>query len=170
MMTSSNESEIPHGTTEGFRRAMRALASGVCVVASRTADGQARGIAMTAVMSLSFDPPTLLLAINRSASLIEPLIEKGTFSVNILGEDDGDWCQTFTSAPFDERFKEDDWLDHASGVPLYRRAIATVICDVDAADPFGTHMIVRGLVRDCELGDHTRALIYLDGSYARAAG
>ncbi len=154
---------------EAFRHALRALASGVCIVASRDAAGNPRGIAMTAVMSLSFEPPSMLLAINKTASLLDPLLENGTFSINVLGEDDADWCHQFVTTPVETRFAAEDWDDHASGVPAYRKAIASIICDVDGTDAFGSHMIVRGVVRDAICGDNKRGLIYLDGNYARTA-
>jgi len=50
-----------------FRAAMRLLASGVALVTTCDDKGAPCGIAMTAFMSLSMEPPSLLLAINRTA-------------------------------------------------------------------------------------------------------
>ena len=158
----------PQMDIDFFRQAMRALASGVCIVASRNEAGAPRGIAMTAVMSLSFEPPSLLLAVNRQSSLLPTMQSNARFSVNILGDDDGDWCQNFVSAPADTRCAETDWADCDSGAPVLRRAIASIVCEVDAIENFGSHAIIRGLVLKTAVGDHRRALIYLDGRYAKA--
>ena len=82
-----------------FRAAMRLLASGVALVTTSDAAGAPCGIAMTAFMSLSMDPPSLLLAINRTASLLAPLEANGRFAVNILAADQAQACQTFVTAP-----------------------------------------------------------------------
>lgn len=154
---------------DAFRQAMRRLASGVSIVASRDAGGQPCGIAMTAVMSLSFDPPSMLIAVNRSASLLEPLLAKGRFSINTLGHTSECWCREFVGAPSDRRFAPSDWQDHSSGVPVFNDAIAAVICDVDQAEPFGSHYVIRGIVRDVAVREPHEGLIYLDGRYARPA-
>ena len=47
--------------------------------------GNRFGILATAVSSLSFDPPSVLVCVNRSASLHGPLASAETFCVNVLG-------------------------------------------------------------------------------------
>ena len=151
-----------------FRQAMRALASGVCIVASRNETGELRGIAMTAVMSLSFEPPSLLLAVNRQSTLLPSLKANSQFSVNILGDSDGEWCHNFVGTPADKRCEQVDWSDCANTAPILRRAIASIACVVDAIENFGSHAIVRGLVSRTMVKDHRHPLIYFDGRYAKA--
>lgn len=152
---------------EGFRQALRRFASGVTVVASKGEDGMPRGIVMTAVMSLSFDPPSMLIAINRSASLLPAVEQSGHFSINVLGCDDRDWCHAFATTSIEERFREEDWAQDECGAPVLRNALASIVCDVDQAEPFGSHMVIRGLVRDAAFRQDADGLIYLDGQYAR---
>lgn len=154
---------------DAFRQAMRRLASGVSIVASRDAQGIPCGIAMTAVMSLSFDPPSMLIAVNRSASLLQPLLANGRFSINILDHCSEGWCREFVRATPDKRFAPGEWAEHVSGVPIFRDALASVICEVDQAEPFGSHYVIRGLVQDVAVREPHEGLIYLDGRYARPA-
>lgn len=70
---------------ERFRGAMRGVASTVCIVAAPTNDGP-RGMTATAVMSLSVDPPTLAVAVNRSASLNPSVVEGAPVSIQVLAE------------------------------------------------------------------------------------
>ena len=49
---------------QGFRDAMRQLASGVCVVTLGAGD-ERKGLTATSVSSLSAEPPTLLVCVNR---------------------------------------------------------------------------------------------------------
>ena len=153
---------------EGFRQALRRFASGVTVVASVAQDGTPRGIVMTAVMSLSFDPPSMLIAINRSASLLPAVEHSGRFSINVLGSDSKDWCNAFATTDVARRFAADDWIYDERGVPVLRDALSSIVCDVDQAEPFGSHMVIRGLVRATHFRQDTDGLIYLDGRYARS--
>lgn len=151
-------------TPAAFRAAMRRLASGVALVTTADDAGARYGIAMTALMSLSMDPASLLLAINRDASLCRPLLACRRFGVNILGRDDEAMCQAFVSAPAGERFAHARWATH-DGIPLLETALARIVCTLDKAEPFGSHMVIRGLVDYVALEPSTDALVYVDGRY-----
>lgn len=148
-----------------FRLAMRRLASGVALVTTADAAGQPCGIAMTAFMSLTMEPPALLIAVNQTASLCPPLLERGSFAVNILSEAQAAACNTFVATPSAERFGTVAWSGTEEGIPIVHGAVATILCSVDKAEPFGSHMIVRGLVQRVMLGESERPLAYLDGRY-----
>ena len=154
---------------ELFRGAMRRLASGVVLVTTCGADGQPYGIAMTAIMSLSMDPPSMLLAVNRTASLCEPLLASGEFSINIMAWDDAEACQSFVSAPAAERFATMDWNMGERGLPLLTSSVANILCSIDKAEPFGSHMVIRGLVQKVVLGEDRNPLLYVAGRYGQAA-
>lgn len=152
-----------------FRGAMRRLASGVALVTTADEGGTRYGIAMTALMSLSMEPPSLLIAVNRTASLCEPLVARGRFGISLLGRDQEQACQDFVSAPADRRFEVADWDTHESGIPLLRSALAGIVCTLDQAEPFGSHMVIRGLVDYVSLAATSDALVYLDGRYGGIA-
>lgn len=152
---------------EDFRQALRRLAGGVTVVASRGTDGLPRGIVMTAVMSLSFDPPSMLIAVNRNATLLPALTESGIFSINMVDSQSEAWCNAFFAAEPGSRFKPEDWDGQSFDAPVLRDAAASVVCEVDQAEPFGSHMVIRGLVREATFRHDRHGLIYLDGRYAR---
>lgn len=150
-----------------FRGAMRRLASGVALVTTADAGGTRYGIAMTALMSLSMEPPSLLLAINRNASLCEPLLDRALFGLSILAREHEQSCHAFVTAPAAERFGHGDWIAHESGIPLLGSALAGLVCRLDKAEPFGTHVVIRGLVDYVRLDPSSDALVYLDGRYGR---
>lgn len=147
-----------------FKGAMRRLASGVALVTTADADGAPFGIAMTAFMSLS-----LLLAINQTASLCAPLLERGHFAVNILARDQQALCQAFVSAPPAERFAVLEWTAGPHGIPVVQSATANILCTVGEARLMGTHMVVQGLVEQVMLEGSGDPLIYLDGRYGGMA-
>jgi flavin reductase (DIM6/NTAB) family NADH-FMN oxidoreductase RutF len=152
-----------------FRGAMRRLASGVALVTTADESGARYGIAMTALMSLSMEPPSLLIAVNRTASLCEPLVARGRFGISLLGRDQEQACQDFVAAPVNKRFESAEWDTHDSGIPLLRSALAGIVCTLDHAEPFGSHMVIRGLVDYVSLASTSDALVYLDGRYGGMA-
>ena len=79
----SIEAEV---TASDFRNAMRQLTGGVSVITA----GKGRvfsGMTATSVSSLSVDPPSLIVSLNRESSSW-PLVKRhGFFGVNILASD-----------------------------------------------------------------------------------
>src|ERR1700719_1825856 len=78
-----------------FRSAMRHLPGGVSVITvGRGKD--ITGMTVTSVSSLSVDPPTLIVSINRESSSWPLLQRDGVFGVNILTSDQVEIAERFT--------------------------------------------------------------------------
>src|SRR5918993_3283406 len=90
-----------------YRLAMRHVAATVYAVTTGHRGGRF-GILATAVSSLSFDPPSLLVCVNRSASLHGPLACAETFAVNVLGLGNRDVAEHFMRSGAD-RFEVGEW-------------------------------------------------------------
>src|SRR5688500_5303109 len=87
-------SETPDDLNLGFRAAMRRVASTVNVISICVGD-QPMGITATAMSSLSLDPPSLLICINRSASMHASMEDVAHFRVNVLHRDQEDIARMF---------------------------------------------------------------------------
>ena len=150
-----------------FRGAMRHLTGGVSVItAGRGKD--ITGMTVTSVTSLSVDPPTLLVSINRDASSF-PLIRRyGAFGVNILNADQLDVAERFAGKgglKGADRFAGAQWVTSVSGVPLLVGALSAVDCEVEEIVERHSHAIVIGRVRDIRSSTRTAALAYWHGRY-----
>ena len=101
-----------------FREAMRGLASAVTLVTSRDAFGAPHGMAATAVIPVSMQPPSMLVAVNRSASL-HPVIEQaGRFCVNVLPDSQRAIVEAFSRSDMRERrFTDFAWSCTDEGMP-----------------------------------------------------
>lgn len=157
-----------HVELDDFRHALRRLGGGVTIVATTDLGGRPRGLMMTAVMSLSFSPPSMLIAVNQAASALPALLERRCFSISLVGAGDEAMCRAFAAADAESRFVSEHWDQHWKGVPVYRHAIASIVCDIDDTQDFGTHAIIRGLVRAAAYAPCTAGLIHLDGQFCRA--
>lgn len=146
---------------ETFRQALAYWASGVAVVSFRDSE---RVIATTvsAFMSLSIDPPLVLLALGPNAT-VRPFLSPGTrFGVSLLGEKQGRLASVFADPlpvgpdPFT-----------AGGAPLIRDAIAGLQCTVSELHAGGRHLIVVGAVDDADIRGGQGPLIRYDRAYHR---
>jgi flavin reductase (DIM6/NTAB) family NADH-FMN oxidoreductase RutF len=159
---------IEHQASSGaFRGAMRQLTGGVSVItAGRRRD--ISGMTVTSVSSLSVDPPTLIVSINRGASSWPLLKRYGIFGVNILTSDQIDIAERFTGKgglKGTERFAGAEWTTRVSGVPLLVNALAAIDCEVEEIIERHSHAILIGRVRDLQVSSRTAALAYWQGQY-----
>ena len=112
-----------------FKQSMRRLAGGVCILASAR-DGERHGLTMTAVCSLTLDPPMLIACVNRDAGAYETMRSTRRVSVNLLGSDQIELAELFSSSTIKgtERFERAEWVEMASGVPALTGALAVLDC------------------------------------------
>jgi flavin reductase (DIM6/NTAB) family NADH-FMN oxidoreductase RutF len=150
-----------------FRGAMRHLAGGVSVITVGRGN-DITGMTVTSVSSLSVDPPTLIVSINRESSSWPLLKRYGFFGVNILTADQLDIAERFTGKgglKGAARFAGAQWMTRASGVPLLDGALAAIDCEVEDIVERHSHAIVIGRVLDIQTSGHTAALAYWQGRY-----
>jgi flavin reductase (DIM6/NTAB) family NADH-FMN oxidoreductase RutF len=151
----------------GFRSAMRHLAGGVSVITvGRGVD--ITGMTVTSVSSLSVEPPTLIVSINRESSSWPLLKRYSAFGVNILTADQLDIAERFAGkggVKGADRFMGAQWTTGASGVPLLVGALSAIDCEVEDIVERHSHAIVIGRVLDMRLSSRTAALAYWQGQY-----
>ena len=152
---------------DDFRGAMRHLVGGVSVITTgRGAD--VTGMTVTSVSSLSIDPPTLFVSVNRASSTWPLLKRHGFFGVNILTSDQLDIAERFSGRDGlkgRERFAGGGWVSGISGAPLLAGALAAIDCEVEEMIERYSHAIVIGRVRDLMLSKRESALGYWHGRY-----
>src|ERR1700743_3932033 len=90
-----NLSVVRDVSSDDFRGAMRHLARGVSVIPAGRGN-EITGMTVTSVSSLSVDPPTLIVSINREASSWPILKRQGFFGVNILAAHQLEIAERFT--------------------------------------------------------------------------
>src|SRR5437764_10270043 len=107
-----------------YRRAMRAFASGVAIVACD--EGEARaGCVATAVASLSLAPPSLIVNLQRDGSTYRRLAEVRHFSVNFLTHAQEPLARRFAGGALAaERFAEGAWIEGITGAPVLADALS----------------------------------------------
>ena len=145
----ADDIQVPMPT--GFREAMRRLAASVMIVTSRDREGQPHGMVASSVIPVSMEPPSMLVAVNRDASLHQVLLQRRHFCVNLLADSQHHLLAPFSqSALRSQRFRSDDWCDAWSDgseqLPWLPEAPAVIDCAVDLATEYGTHTLFVGRV------------------------
>jgi flavin reductase len=150
-----------------YRNAMARLGAAVTIV---TTDGSAglHGLTVSAVCSISDNPATLLVCINRASRGYAAVRENGVLCVNVLGPGHADLSTRFASATahIDERFSDPNlWMKMASGCPRLRDATVCLDCKVDRVLDVGTHGMFICEATDVLLGSECSGLVYFNRGF-----
>lgn len=148
-----------------FKAAMRKFPATVTVVTAREGDHD-HGMTVTAVTSVSMDPPSLLVCLNNSTRVHEMLLTQPYFAVNVLGHDHFAVSDAFSGKiEPDKRFALHKWNRDRTGVLLLDGAHANVVCRRVAAVPYGTHTMFIGQVLSARVDEVTKPLLYENAQY-----
>lgn len=163
LMSDLSAARIPD-PLEGLKAAMRHYAAGVTVVTTGTGD-ERRGVTATAFTSVTMEPPTVLVCINRNGATNTALRSCEIFCVNILAEGQDEACATFSGqralhgagqfAPF-------DWLPCAGRPLALKGALASIGCTLTGTIEQGTHTVFLGRVEEVLISPSARPLIHYD--------
>ena len=154
--------------TGRFRDSMRLVAASISLVTTRDSLGNPHGMAVTSATSLSMDPLSMMVAVNRTASIHPVISQTGKFCLNLMAESHNSILEPFYRSDMrDRRFAADDWDSGLHGLPVLRGALAAHICNVEAAHDYGTHTVFFGRVEDLIVAgvpaQVTAPLVWLNG-------
>lgn len=153
---------------DAFRDAMARLGAAVHVITTDGPGGRA-GFTASAVCSVTDSPPTLLVCLNRGASVYPAFEANDALCINVLGAGQQALSHLFGGrTPMDERFTAARWLQGASGAPVLADAAASFDCRIARRTPVGTHDVlfceVLSLAAGCAGG-----LVYFGRRYHELA-
>jgi len=150
-----------------YRDAMAHFAGAVHVV---TTDGDAgrRGVTVIAACSVSDNPPTVLVCLNRQNANNDLFLHNGVFALNTLSSGHKRLSDAFsglTALSQDERFALGEWDTLSTGAPTLVGAMAVFDCQLVEAKDFATHRVYFGKVTGLRVGANLKPLIYHDRGY-----
>jgi flavin reductase (DIM6/NTAB) family NADH-FMN oxidoreductase RutF len=150
-----------------LKSALRRMPSAVALISTcDPVDGSPAGLAASAVIPVSLEPPSMLISINRNASAHSAIERSGMFCINLLGVNHTALVGLFSNSKMRaKRFSPDAWQER-HGLPYLADAPANVFCRVCTTLLFGTHEIFVGEVFDLHKSDSCEPLGWLDGNFA----
>jgi flavin reductase len=149
-----------------FREAMSRLGAAVHVITTAGPAGRT-GFTATAVCSVSDQPATLLVCVNRRAQS-EPIIaENGVFCVNTLRAGQEAIADVFARRAADkaDAFRSAEWITLATGCPVLASSVVSCDCRILELKPVASHMVIFGAVEAVRPGPSGPALLYHDRAY-----
>jgi flavin reductase len=154
-----------------YRDAMARFGAAVSVI---TTDGPAGrcGFTASAVCSVTDEPPTLLVCMNRHSKSNEAFKRNGVLCVNSLCATQQALSPLFAGADkvtMDQRFAAANWTVLSTGAPVLEGALVSFDGRVTQVSEIGTHSVLFCEVDAIHIGDVHEGLIYFDRGYHRIA-
>lgn len=148
-----------------FRDAMALLGSAVSVVTTDGPAGRA-GFTASAVCSVTDSPPSLLVCLNRAASVYNVFKSNGVLAVNVLGAGHQQLSNLFGGkTAMCERFASTQWLETASGLPRLPDANVCFECAIVQITEVGSHDIIICSVEAVTIKQQAQGLVYFNRQY-----
>lgn len=165
MYVSTAEPVLPTVDKAEFRDAMARLGAAVNVITTNGPGGLA-GFTASAVCSVTDQPPTLLVCLNRGASVYEAFRENGVLCVNVLGAGHQHISNCFGGkTAMAERFAAVSWVPGTSGCPVLEGASVSFECRLRQRTEIGTHDVMFCEVLAIHTSDIVGSLIYFNRAY-----
>lgn len=146
--------------TRQYRHALGRFASGVTVITTRF-DDRPHGMTANAFLSVSLDPPLVLVSVDHRATMHRILRATGRYGVSVLAEGQENLSNHFAGRTIDGlhiRFVE------RLGVPLLEGALAYFVVEATDAHNAGDHTLYIGRVEHFEAREG-KPLLFYRGEY-----
>ncbi len=159
-------------TREAYREAMARLGAAVNVITTDGPGGRC-GFTASAVCSVTDQPPTLLVCVNRTNDSHDPLVANGVLCVNTLTHGQAELSPVFAGMAGMEshadRFGHGDWDTLLTGSPVLAEAAVSFDCTIAQRVDVGTHSVLFCNVEAIRTGATHEGLIYYGRHYHRVA-
>jgi flavin reductase (DIM6/NTAB) family NADH-FMN oxidoreductase RutF len=148
--------------TDLMKQVNRQFVTGVTVVTAM--DGEKpRGLAVNAFSSITLDPPTVMVAVQRTSSTHECLFRASHLAINILSVDQLDVVNRF-AVKSDDKFAGLDWEPGPFGSPLIGRSGAQMEVEIRERLQASTHTLFVCRVVHATVSDR-HPMVYSAGRF-----
>ena len=148
---------------EKFLEVLRTTKQNVFVLASENGD-QRHAMTVSSVFSVSLEPMSMAVSVNKDASLHNILSVDSKFSLNLLASNQKDIAEICSGSEEGQiRFENSDW--EFSESPYLKSAQSNLFCICRKIVPLYSHSLVIGEVQNLSHSGKMNPLIYQDGKY-----
>ncbi|WP_340676873.1 flavin reductase [Paraglaciecola sp.] len=160
-----NKGVIKSISSTTFRDGMASLPGAVNIVTTDGVQGQA-GFTATAVCSVSDNPPTLLVCLNRRASVHNVFSISTSLVINTLTPEQQHLSNLFGGkANMTERFSSAQWETLVTGSPVLKGAAVSFDCKITNLMSVATHDVIFCEVVAIKQQEQAGALLYFQRQY-----
>jgi 3-hydroxy-9,10-secoandrosta-1,3,5(10)-triene-9,17-dione monooxygenase reductase component len=148
-----------------LRRVMGHFATGVTVITTKDQGGGPNGLTANAFMSLSLNPPLILISIDKGATCYACFAPDNGFTVNFLSEHQEEISRRFATKGID-KFAGLKWKEGSNGAAILDGVLGYVECRITQCYDGGDHTIVLGEILNVSAAGE-RPLLFFKGKYQR---
>jgi flavin reductase (DIM6/NTAB) family NADH-FMN oxidoreductase RutF len=148
-----------------LRRVMGHFATGVTVITTKNKDGVPNGLTANAFLSLSLNPPLVLISVDKAAQCYTCFERETGFTVNFLGEGQEELSRRFATKGID-KFAGLQWHEGINGAAVLDGVLGYVECKIRQCLDGGDHTIVIGEILNAHASGE-RPLLFFKGKYQR---
>ena len=146
---------------------MRQWASGVTVVTMQT-ETRRHGLTISGFLSVSLEPPLVLISIGEELTSEALLKESAAFVVNFLRDDQSELSDRFAGRlGAVDRLEGIPTQPAISGAPILQDCLAWLDCRVVQTVAAGDHVLYIGEVMDADVNDAGKPLLYWNADYRK---
>jgi 4-nitrophenol 2-monooxygenase / 4-nitrocatechol 4-monooxygenase, reductase component len=156
---------LPAVDSAVFRNVIGTVTSGVMVLTTRDRDGD-HGMTLSAVSSLSLEPPMLLVCLNMRSRTQQAVLDAGRFAIHVLDHQQAWIAERFARPSGADKFAGVAVRTGIVDVPVLADALAVVECRVSEAVTGGTHRVFLSNVVHAEAREGS-PLAYFRGKFGR---
>jgi flavin reductase (DIM6/NTAB) family NADH-FMN oxidoreductase RutF len=156
-------------TSDIYKQIGRAAAGAVSVVAAYDrANGGVVALTVSSFVTLSFEPPLVMFAIQRNADSYASMMTSKAFGVSLLSEEQVGIAQLCATKGLEKSKKAPIEQSATLQVPLVPGALAQIECVTNQIFISGDHAIIVGLVEGAQTRD-AQPLLYFARQYGAFA-
>ncbi|MET4061032.1 flavin reductase (DIM6/NTAB) family NADH-FMN oxidoreductase RutF [Arthrobacter sp. UYP6] len=167
--------EVPDEAIDSYRLLSADIASGVAVVSTRLR-GRDYAATVSGFLSVSYDPPTLLVSLYAESRIAEAVLDSGTWAVSLLSarqRGTANWLAS-PGSPLEGLLSQVDYgRGPVTGAAVIEGCIAWFEVRTTQVTTAATHQLVVGEVtamgRRASADDEADPLVHFASAYGRLA-
>jgi|TARA_B110000305_G_scaffold156402_1_gene173126 flavin reductase (DIM6/NTAB) family NADH-FMN oxidoreductase RutF len=149
---------------KGFLTSMRGITSSVNIISSQSEEKK-HAMTASSVASLSLDPPSMLICVNKQASIHKILGPGKFFCINVLAKDQSDLANLCSSSEEgDARFNDVHW-SYDEVAPYNTASASNILCKCFDTFQHTSHTVFFGEVVKVLNNNKEGPLLYGNGGY-----
>jgi len=147
-----------------LRNALGRFTTGVCVITTVTASGEALGLTANSFASVSLDPPLVLWSLQNNSDVYAAFSSPRYFAINVLAAEHLEHSNRYARKG-EHLLAEAHYSPGKHGAPIFLDALASFECELHAVHQGGDHLIIVGRVRDMKCRPDGDPLLFYSGVY-----
>ena len=148
---------------EALKGFNRQFITGGTVVTIKDPDHGPRGLAVNSYVSISLEPPLVLVCVQKTSSTYPALFQATHLGINILSNQQRDTVATFASRSPD-KFAGLQWHEGPHGSPLIDGSAASIEAEIKERFQAKTHTVFIAKVKHSEVSDAV-PMVYKAGQF-----